>query len=166
METVKELRKKHNTVTPRDLYIHYVFNQDPSQMIVPYEKWKNVIFEVMRRISEAIIRKNLILTLPYSLGTVGIERARAASKRKVDFHTTKLLGKVVYHHNLHTDGSVFRFSWRRKQAQMRSNKNMAIYKWTPIRGEKTTIGVRGLAMWIKQCANDPYIKDYDAPYRF
>ena len=163
---INTLPKKHNTVTPRDLYIHYASNQDVTQMTLSYDKWKAVIFDVMACISKAMIQNGLVVTASCSLGMFGVERSRNDSKRKVDFHLTKKLGKTVFYSNLHTDGSSFRFSWRKRSAQMRSNKNMSIYKWTPIRGEGTDIGVRGLAKWIKYCSVDPFIKDYDAPYRF
>lgn len=163
---IVKLKKKHNTVTTRDLYIHYLENQEPGEFTLDYEKWKKVIYSVHYLVSRLIITDNIILKLEYSLGYYGIEKAKGSERRRVDFNQTKKLGRTVYHSNLHTDCYYFRFAWRKKRTNMHLNTNLKFYKFTPIQDqERREIGKRGLANWVKRCATDPFIKDYDAPFK-
>lgn len=58
-----------------------------------------------------------IIQLPFGLGSFGIIKYKPlVSKnrlggKKIDFHNTKKLGKVVYHLNHHTEGYNFYFYW-------------------------------------------------------
>lgn len=159
-------KKKHNTVTSRELYNFYVENQEPGEFTLSYEKWKAVVFELMDNISRLMITENLVLYAPYSIGRFGVEKVKGKAKRRVDFHKTKLQGKTVYHDNLHSDCYFFRISWRRKFNQKLIVKNAAMYWFTAtLDASRRKIGRRGLAKWVKDCANNPYVKDYDAPFK-
>jgi hypothetical protein len=159
-------KKKHATVTSRELYNHYVDNQEPGEFTLDYTKWKKVLFEVFHRISRAMIVENLILVAPYSMGRFGIEKSKGKAKRRVDFQKSKELGRTVFHDNLHTNCFFFRFSWRRRVAHQNVIKNLTVYKFTAVLDATTRkIGRRGLAKWAKDCSKDPYTKDYDAPFK-
>ena len=159
-------KKKHNTVTSRELYNHYIDNQETGEFTLDYEKWKKVLFELMFKISRAIIVDNLVLFAPFSMGRFGIEKALNREKRSVDFQRTKEEGRTIYHNNLHTNGYHFGLAWRRKAAQQHIIKNMSVYKFTSILDAgRRLIGRRGLAKWVKDCSKNPYVKDYDAPFK-
>lgn len=158
-------KRKHTTVSSRELYEHYLSQQEPGEYTLTYTKWKEVVYDLMEKLSESIIRDNLVLRLGVNLGRVGVEKVKGSSRRKVDFMATRKAGRTVFHSNLHTDCYYFRFAWRKHIGSRAATKNFSLYRFKAIQEQvDRKIGTRGLARWIKECSKDPFRKDYDAPF--
>ena len=163
---IAKIKKKHNTLTLRDIYRDYEQNAQPGEKILSYKDWKRIMLKALYKVSLAIIRENLILKLDGSIGVIGVEKAKGNAIRRVDFNLTRQLGKTMFHANLHTDCYYFRFVWRRKRQNSYLNPFVRTYKFTAVQDQaRREVGKRGLAAWVKHCSTNPYIKDYDAPFR-
>ena len=118
---IRKLKKKHSTITTRDLYIHYLENQDKHDFTLDYEKWKKVMYSLFYKLSKSVIEANLVYKFESGLGIYGIEKVKGKEKRRIDFNQTRKLGRTVYHGNLHTDCYYFRFVWRKKRTAFHMN---------------------------------------------
>lgn len=166
MKPVQIKKKKHLEVSSRELYNHYLELQEPNEFTLDYNKWKKIIFEVMKRISRLMIVENLIVRTSSSLGSFGVEKAKGKAKRRIDFARTKELGRTIFHDNLHTNCYYFKIAWRKKTQHHFINKNIGVYRMLAVLDAKDRyIGRRGLSAWITFCSEDPYTKDYDAPFK-
>lgn len=105
---------------------------------------------------ERIVVQRKRYKLPSGLGVHRIKKRKlkASIKPKIDFYTTKKIGKTVYHLNKHTNGYYFRWFWDKEGVRF---KNKAFYNF-----ELTKKNTTYLAKEILRCAKDPYLKDYDA----
>ncbi len=163
---IRKLKKKHSTITTRDLYIHYLENQDKHEFTLDYEKWKKVMYSLFYKLSKSVIEANLVYKFESGLGIYGIEKVKGKEKRRIDFNQTRKLGRTVYHGNLHTDCYYFRFVWRKKRTAFHMNPHIRYYRFlTSLDMDRNEIGKRGLAKWVKDCSKDPLRKDYDAPFK-
>lgn len=162
---IRSFKKKHNTVTLRELYNYYLSQQQEDEHKLPYSKWRPIIEEMLWGVSRLMIIDNMIIKIDGGLGLIGIVKYKEAPRRAIDFYNTKKLGKTIYHTNLHTDSYIFRFSWRKMRTYIGRNPNMSLYVFLPVQDQKDRkIGKRGLAKWVIDCSNSPFIKDYDAPF--
>lgn len=127
-----------------------------------------LISEVFRRIGIKLIRDVLLLRMPYGLGNYGIVK-KSASKRPKRNHqfsaNSNLFSKPFL--NKHTNGYFFRYLWMQTKPFLGTNAEecyLGMYTFRPWSDKgRREIGQRGLSAWIQKCANDPTIKDYDAP---
>jgi hypothetical protein len=164
MKKVYPKRKKHLTITPADLYLRYVDDKEGDRYVLSYNKWKSIIFTFLEEVYKLMIRENLVYDLPHGMGRMGIVKKKSSIRKRIDYAATKQHNKLIFHRNLHTDGYYFCFIWLRGKRFRRKGENIKYYKFFPVLDAKNKqIGARGLAAWVKECANNPFIKDYDAP---
>lgn len=94
--------------------------------------------------------------LPHQLGINRIKKNKIKGiiKPKIDFNTTKKIGKTVYHLNKHTNGYYFKWFWDKDGTRF---KNRPFYSF-----ELTKKNSQALSKEIFRCSKDPFLKDYDA----
>jgi hypothetical protein len=120
------------------------------------EVFINLIKDFFTLYFEKIVIERKRYKLPHHLGTHRIKKRKLSSyiHPKIDFNSTKKLGKTVYHLNKHTNGYYFKWYWDKDNIRLK-NKSFYIFELT----KKNTTS---LAKEIIRCAKDPYLKDYDA----
>lgn len=148
------IQRKKTTWTITDSYKTYEGD-------VGKEKYIKVLKDFFWEVSYIMIREKYEFNMP-KLGTIAIRRALSNPnfrKRDIDYKFYKDTGKIKVITNTHTDGYYFFYKWLKPRgiSKFRSSK---FYKFEAIRGEDKLIGKRGLANWIKRCAEDPRLKDY------
>lgn len=117
-------------------------------------------------LSYLIIREKYQFRFPRGIGLIRIKKRKnnpEFKKNKIDYGHYNKTGKLVRFTNSHSDNYYFRFYWDKSKGVSSNFKNKNIYTFVPIRGNDRVIGARGLAKYIKDCANDPFTKDYDCP---
>lgn len=82
---------------------------------VPYSTYKKVLDAMCDTISKYLLIDSDGFKLPYGLGFIQIGKYRPknfdANSLSVDYKTSKLLNKRVYHLNEHSDGYKYRLYW-------------------------------------------------------
>lgn len=148
-----------------DAYKEY---QKIDKRLIPEEMdwklYKTIMKDFFYEISLMVIKERFILKMPYSLGEVSIRKRKNngnLNKNRLDFKHFNATGKKRYLINLHSNRFYFFFDWK-KPFGHRIFKNSSVYRFVPNRGNDYVIGKRGLSKWIKQCAENPKIKDFDA----
>lgn len=123
------------------------------------KKYVKVLKEFFWELSYIIIRDRYKFNIP-RMGCIYIKRRKnIKEKKEIDYKFYKETGKIRFQENLHSDGYHFMFVWEKPKAYNHFF-NKIFYKFTAIRGEDRIIGKRGLAAWVKKCAEDPALKDY------
>jgi len=147
-------KRYHYTYTITDFYNDYVEEFSDNVTRDQYKNLMETFFETLRN---EIIENRYRFKMPFHLGTIRIKKRKNPSslrKNCLDYNKTKKLGKKIYHLNLHTGRYYFRWIWEKGRGI--GYKNKTIYSFRPLRKAK-----RQLAAYIKKCANDPTLKDYD-----
>lgn len=156
----KRNNEAYNPVwTITDSYIPY--KKEVGELAMEMKLYIKVLKEVMWELSKTIIRYVRKINLPYRLGELSIKKRknnREYTKQRLDYKYYNETKKILYHCNTHTNKYYFFWDWDNKTAFF---TNKSYYKFIPARGNDRIVGKRGLADWIKKCASDPNIKDYD-----
>lgn len=125
-------------------------------------QYMKLMGEFFWELSNLIIRERYQFRIPRGMGILRIRKIRNKedlNENRIDYGHFNKTGKIIRLLNPHTNNYYFRFSWQKS----RYITNSKLYTFVPIRGNDFKIGARGLAKYIKDCANDPYTKDYDCP---
>lgn len=93
--------------------------------------------------------------MPHGLPPLRIQKKPTinVAKLRVDWEATKKYNRKMYHLNSHSDGYYFKFFWDKRKGSRHGGN---IYKFYPNREHR-----HYLSHYIKKCARDPYVKDYD-----
>lgn len=138
--------KKHLTYSIYDFYKLYVREQRKLGVVgkvMPYRKYRNIIEDLLQRVSIKIIKENYVFTMPYGLGCIFVKGFNYdPTVVKVDFITTKKVGRLVRFLNRHTFGFHFKFRWDKDYSNFR---NRAYYVFKPIRDKAGISGKTGLS---------------------
>ena len=119
------------------------------------------MMDLFEEIQKMVIRDTQNFTMPCAFGSIQILVLK--NKAAVDFSKYEATGEFKRNMNLHTNREIYAFRWVCSKYERVAYKH--IYKYTPpLDPYNRTIGRRGLAKWIKECANDPKRKDF-TPFR-
>lgn len=122
----------------KDAYQFYIKDkEEESPYYIDWLLYKEICNDMFKTLYvKYMLEKSSELQLP-RLGNMSIikhmPKTWTPKSLKIDFHTTKLLGKTVYHLNEHTDGFKFRVYWSKKNSL---TKNKTKYYFTPTRFNK------------------------------
>lgn len=83
-----------------------------SKVTLPFLDCKNIIETANKNIADAMVDEIDGFKLPFGMGYICAGKFKP-QKPPVDFNKTRLLGKIVYHLNLHTLGFSARAYWFR-----------------------------------------------------
>jgi hypothetical protein len=124
-----------------------------------YKKYKKVLTTFFYELSRAILYDRYEYKLPYGGGTIRVAKNPPSKKvKKLDYAHFNKTGEKRFHLNRHTNGYYFFFYWNKKNCKW---PNFNIYKFKVTRGNDKIIGARGLSKHIKECSENPLVKDYD-----
>ena len=139
------------TYTIYDFYESYEYKDK-----IDKDTFINLIKDFFTLYFEKIVVDRKRYKLPFGLGVHRIKKRKlkGSIRPKIDFGTTKKLGKTVYHLNKHTNGYYFKWFWDKEGIRI---KNKSFYTF-----ELTKKNTTFLAKEILRCSKDPYVKDYDA----
>jgi hypothetical protein len=76
----------------------------------------------MKSVTNNIIDTNGELVLPHNLGMIWVKKKKMKidkTKLKIDYFTTKKLGKVIYFLNEHTRNFSYKIQWMRKRSRVK-----------------------------------------------
>lgn len=90
---------------------------------------KNIIETANKNISDAMVEEIDGFKLPFGLGYLCAGKFKP-QKPPIDFHKTKLLGKTVYHLNLHSLGFSVRAYWFRI-GRIENTRFHEVFKFEP-----------------------------------
>jgi len=130
-------------------------------------EFKEIIKEILKRISIAIIREKYRFKVPLRMGFIFIKQCKANNVHRniksIDYHKFKTKGIFTRHFNRHTFGYYFKFFWGKKDKINCQFKNGIAYSFTPIPDKQNKlVGKSGLSSYIFECAKNPELKDYQA----
>lgn len=120
---------------------------------------KDLFFEL----SKEIIRERLDIKFPNRLGKIRIRKRKNnkhLEKQRINYGILNKEKRLVYLTNHHTNKYYFFWDWEVNDGYGFFT-NKSLYKFIPARGNDKITGKRGLCNWIKYCAENPLIKDYD-----
>lgn len=146
-------RKENYRLTYSIYDFYYMYNEENKTNIS-----KDLYIAISKEFNKELIENKMIknrkrINLSYGLGVIRVAKTKKHRCKLVNFNATKSSDKVIYHTNLHTNGALFSFYWEK----IRSLHNSAIYQF---KVKKQTR--RLLSKEIRDCANNPYVSDYDA----
>lgn len=152
---------KELTLRVGDFYKSYKESRD-SKFRLSKREYTDIIRLFFTLLAKEIIR-GYIWNLPYRMGRIMITKKRLLfDKKPIDWNETRKQGKIVRHRNLHTDGYSFKWTWLKPRRRI--FRNGRFYYFQPVCDKHNReVGSRGLAAWIKKCANDPSLRPFDAP---
>jgi hypothetical protein len=122
-------------------------------------RYKEILSTFFYELSKSIIYDKLEYKFPYGGGSLRVSKNPSSNKiKKLDYAHFNKTGEKRYHINRHTNGYYFFFLWGKGKSYW---PNCKVYKFEVTRGNDKIIGARGLAKHIKECAENPLVKDYD-----
>jgi hypothetical protein len=136
----------------RDAYKHYVSITEVG-LRVDLKTYIKVCLEANQLISNEILDSSETIKLPARMGHLSIKKSKLQlgyTKLMVDWKSSNLIGKRVYHLNDHRQGYKYRFYWVKRDCNA---ANKTAYSFTPARTLK-----RRLAHILK---NEPQIDYYE-----
>jgi hypothetical protein len=138
-----------------DMYDYYIQSLSPFEKekgyLLPKKELNAAVFEVNRRIMDAIIEKNFHYMMPYSLGKICIMMRKLSPiayaktgliNRAVNFKETNLLWKerpelrkksYIYYENSNTGGFMAMFKWIKTYGRL---KNGMSYSFNSVKDAK------------------------------
>jgi hypothetical protein len=138
----------HRTVTIYDFFETYTGSESREKFISTLEDFFTELVQSL------IIEKKYVFRMPHGMPPLRIQKKKVIlDKLRVDWESTKKNDRKMYHLNKHSDGYFFKFFWD-KRSGTRTGGN--IYKFYPNREHR-----HYLSHYIKKCASDPYLRDYD-----
>ena len=142
---------KTQSYTIKDFYNSYSDYIEPNtQYDITYATFKDIIIDYFKYIRDNIIENSREVKLPCRLGTLAIVKRKPKNydgkSLRVDYHTSKIYGKTIYHLNEHSNGWKYNFHWQKKDICI---KNRSAYQFIACRALK-----RQLAQYIKNNVHD------------
>lgn len=82
---------------------------------VPYELYKRILDEMCNVILEHVLNRSEGFKMPYGLGFIQVGKYRPKNldvhSLSVDYKSSDIYGKRIYHLNEHSDGYKYRLYW-------------------------------------------------------
>ncbi len=97
---------------------------------IEYRDFVSIIDVSNRKIKEKVLNNVTGFKLPENLGYLAMS-AYKPKDRRIDYNSTKKLGKVVYHTNFHSNGLDAKVTWYTHQVAI--CKNIGTYRFIPDR---------------------------------
>jgi len=141
----------HRSYTLDDYFISYKeYTKNNPAYNVTQSKFFSVIKDYFKFLSKELILESKEIRLPARMGTLYVEKRKPkkynSDSLRVDFKSTRELGKLVLHLNEHSDGYNYSFHWNKKDILL---KNKSLYELIMTRANK-----RRLAKAIKEDRKD------------
>lgn len=110
----------------KDFYKSYCeYVEDNPLYQVDYKTFRGIIDDYFRYLRDEIIENGKEVKLPCRLGTLQIVKHKpkewTGKSLRIDYHASKIYGKIIYHLNEITNGYKFRYYWN-KQNMLTKNK--------------------------------------------
>mgnify|MGYP003150369870 CR=1 FL=1 len=107
-------------------------DKDLEGILVDKSLYQTICDEFNKLLIDEILINSEEMRLPYRLGTIRIKKSKMKyddkNKLKIDWATSKKLGKRIYHLNDHTGGYKYKFYWTKGIV-----KNITAYSFIPTR---------------------------------
>lgn len=145
--------------------LHYKMYKQDYRLVnkaVTYKLHKAIVAEFLNQVWHYILTENWVFTAPASMGQFYVKVVETANSKYTDWIETRKQGKVVKRYNFHTNGKQFKIIWAKV---LFKNPRKSLYSFKACRGgvfnNTNYIGQRGLAKWIKKCAEDPKMSNFE-----
>lgn len=150
MQTEK-LNYNRKSYTIADYYVSYKnYIEQDTVYDIPYSTFRNIVSDYFKYIQQEVIERSKEFKLPCRLGTLCIVKRQPknfdSKSLRIDYHESKVQGKIVYFLNEHSDYYKFRFLWSKKNSLL---INKTRYQFVATRANK-----RRLAQIIKNKEHD------------
>lgn len=142
---------KTASYTIPSFYNNYLSSIEPDTVYdIPYSTYRQIVTDYFQYIRDELLENSKEVKLPYRLGSIQIVKHKPkhydGRSLRIDYKSTKELGKLVYLTNEHSDWFKYRIYWN-KQDMIVANKSK--YQLTLTRANK-----RNLAQLIKNKIHD------------
>lgn len=150
MQTEK-LNYNRKSYTIADYYVSYKnYIEQDTVYDIPYSTFRNIVSDYFKYIQQEVIESSKEFKLPCRLGTLCIVKRQPknfdSKSLRIDYHESKVQGKIVYFLNEHSDYYKFRLHWSKKESLL---TNKTKYQFILTRANK-----RRLAQIIKNKEHD------------
>ena len=100
--------------TIKDFYNYYLsYISDNPLYHIDYKTYRNILTDYFKFVRDEIIEEGKEFKMPCRLGTLFIikHKPKQWNKRslRIDYHTSKMYNKMLFHLNEHSDGYKYRF---------------------------------------------------------
>ena len=103
-----------------EYYLSYVNKSDIYQ--IDYKLYHSILIDYFKFIQDEIVEQGREFKMPCRLGSLFIMKRKPlkwdSGSLRIDYKTSKDLGKVVYHLNEHSDGYKYRFCWSKVKSMV------------------------------------------------
>lgn len=150
MQTEK-LKYNRKSYTIADYYVSYKnYIEQDTVYDIPYSTFRNIVSDYFKYIQQEVIEGSKEFKLPCRLGTLCIVKRQPknfdSKSLRIDYHESKVQGKIVYFLNEHSNFFKFRLHWSKKESLL---TNKTKYQFILTRANK-----RRLAQIIKNKEHD------------
>lgn len=150
MQTEK-LNYNRKSYTIADYYVSYKnYIEQDTVYDIPYSTFRNIVSDYFKYIQQEVIERSKEFKLPCRLGTLCIVKRQPknfdSKSLRIDYHESKVQGKIVYFLNEHSNFFKFRLHWSKKESLL---TNKTKYQFILTRANK-----RRLAQIIKNKEHD------------
>ena len=143
MTNIKYPRKSYTIADYYKFYLSDIIRETIYD--IPYKQYRMIVEDYFKSISDLILEQGKQFKIPYRLGTLRIIKSLPknfnSKSLSIDFHQSKLQGKIVYYINEHSNYYKYRLYWSKKNVIAR---NKSKYQFVLTRANK-----RHLAHLIK-----------------
>lgn len=151
MNEINKSANKTASYTIPSFYNHYLSNIERDTVYdIPYSTYRKIVTDYFLYIRDEMLDRSREVKLPYRLGSIQIVKKRPkyldSRSLRIDYQSTKSLGKLVYLTNEHSDWFKYRLHWKKYDILI-PNKNK--YQLVLTRANK-----RNLAYIIKNKIHD------------
>ncbi len=143
---------KYYKKTTKPIYFDSKFSKSNNHLILDKKTYMSLNKEALKLFKDKILSGDIV-NLPNRLGNLSVVKSKQhlenlirKNKCALDWINSKKYKKKIVNFNDHTDGYIYRFVWRKSNANA---KNVYEYKFIPCRALK-----RELARYIKVLKKD------------
>lgn len=134
------IKTKYNRqcYTITDFYLSYLdYIERDTVYDVGYKKFRSILSDYFKYISEEVIINGKEFKFPCRMGTLQVVKHRPknynSKSLRIDFGTSKQLGKKIFFLNEHSDGYKYRFHYCKKNCL---TENKSKYQFVATRANK------------------------------
>lgn len=138
MDKKVKLKYQRKCYTIADYYISYQNYITKNTLYdIPFVKFKEVLLEYFKYLRDEIMLNSKEVKLPCRLGTLQIVKHQpkefTGKSLRIDYKSSKELGKIIYFLNEHSSNFKYRFYWSKKDCLV---KNKSQYQFVATRQNK------------------------------
>ena len=109
--------------TIKDFYNYYLsYISDNPLYNIDYKTYRSILTDYFKFIRDEIIEEGKEFKMPCRLGTLFIikHKPKQWNKRslRIDYHSSKIYNKMLFHLNEHSDGYKYRFYWKKSDVPL------------------------------------------------